>query len=101
VKFQKWLSALVLATLCASSGKAQDPGSTASTAEVQAQDYRDKAARGLFEAGSVAFEEGRFEEALDHSTKAYELSPNRHLLLYNIGSSLDRLRRDKEALQTF
>jgi tetratricopeptide (TPR) repeat protein len=71
------------------------------TAEAQTQDYRDKAARGLFEAGSVAFEEGRFEEALNHFSKAYELSPNRHLLLYNIGSSLDRLRRDKEALSNF
>jgi tetratricopeptide (TPR) repeat protein len=102
VNVQKWVGALVLVSSIAGVGRAQDTTAVpAQTAEVQTQDYRDKAARGLFEAGSVAFEEGRFEEALNHFSKAYELSPNRHLLLYNIGSSLDRLRRDKEALSNF
>lgn len=86
----------------ANTGWAQDAAEPSEeTQAAQTQDYRDKAARGLFEAGSVAFEEGRYEEALDHFTKAYELSPNRHLLLYNIGSSFDRLRRDREALTNF
>ncbi len=70
-------------------------------AQIQAQDYRDRAARGLFEAGSVAYEEGRYEEALEHFAKAYELSPTRHLLLYNIASSQDRLRHDSDALKNF
>lgn len=74
---------------------------TSDAQAAQTQDYRDKAARGLFEAGSVAFEEGRYEEALGHFKQAYELSPNRHLLLYNIGSSFDRLRKDREALENF
>ncbi len=49
----------------------------------------------------MAYEEGRYEEALEHFTKAYELSPTRHLLLYNIASSQDRLRRDGDALKNF
>lgn len=60
----------------------------------------DRAAHGLFQAGSVAFEHGRYEDALQHFLRAYELSP-RHLLLFNIASTYDRLRRDDEALATF
>ncbi len=86
-------------TVCWAQDVTEETPSDAQAA--QTQDYRDKAARGLFEAGSVAFEEGRYEEALGHFKQAYELSPNRHLLLYNIGSSFDRLRKDREALENF
>lgn len=60
----------------------------------------DRAARALFEAGKIAFDLGRYEEALDHLTQAFNLS-KRPLLLFNIASTLDRLRRDAEALDAF
>jgi tetratricopeptide (TPR) repeat protein len=101
VNFRSGWLACVLALQVASVAWGQDASVDEQVAQVQTQDYRDKAARGLFEAGGVAFEEGRYEEALEHFKKAYELSPNRHLLLYNIASSMDRLRRDTEALPTF
>ncbi|MCG8556210.1 MAG: tetratricopeptide repeat protein [Proteobacteria bacterium] len=65
-----------------------------------AQSGLDLQARSLFQAGRIAFEAGRFEQALGYFRQAYELSP-RPLLLYNIASSLDRLRRDAEALAAF
>src|SRR5690242_11428414 len=95
-----WLWCVLMVVQIAGSALAQEAQPEDPLA-IQRQDYRDKAARGLFEAGSVAFEEGRYEEALEHFEQAYELSPNRHLLLYNIASSLDRLRRDAEALEKF
>lgn len=57
-------------------------------------------ARGLFEAGRAAFEAANYEAALRHFREAYELS-RRYQLLYNIGVSADRLRRDAEALEAF
>lgn len=108
MNFRSWGTACVLVMSITSGASAQAPAPAATpvpgdqqVAQIQAQDYRDRAARGLFEAASVAYEEGRYEEALEHFTKAYELSPTRHLLLYNIASSQDRLRRDSEALANF
>ena len=106
MKARSWLAAWVLVTSITNGVVAQEQATTPpqdeqQVAQIQAQDYRDRAARGLFEAGSVAYEEGRYEEALEHFTKAYELSPTRHLLLYNIASSQDRLRRDSDALKNF
>lgn len=63
-------------------------------------DLTDEEARSLFEAGRAAFTAGRFEDALGHFQRAYELS-GRPMLLFNIGQSFDRLRRDEEALSTF
>ena len=60
----------------------------------------DQEARGLFEAGERAFSAGRFERALEHFRRAYELS-RRADLLYNIGVTADRLRLDDEALEAF
>lgn len=79
--------ALASAMLIASTAGAQDQG-------------QDNEARALFEAGRVAFDEGRFENALEYFERAYALS-RRPQLLYNIGSAADRLRRDREALQHF
>ena len=90
----------------ASSAFAQD-GTDAESAEQAADsasneeaDNLDSAARSLFLAGREAYSAGRFEEALDRFKQAYELS-NRVELLYNIGQSLDRLRRDEEAIEAF
>jgi hypothetical protein len=60
----------------------------------------DAEARSLFSAGEVAFREGRYENALDYLQRAYALS-RRPALLYNIGTTLDRLRRDDEAIVAF
>jgi tetratricopeptide (TPR) repeat protein len=56
--------------------------------------------RRLFEAGTIAFRDGRFDDALQHFRRAHELTPHPDLL-YNIASCLDRLRRDQEALEAF
>jgi len=60
----------------------------------------DEEARALFEAGRVAYANGRYEKALGHFQQAYDLS-KRAPLLYNIANTLDRLRRDEEALRNF
>jgi len=60
----------------------------------------DAEARSLYAAGQVAFREGRFENALDYFERAYALS-HRAGLLYNVGTTQDRLRRDAEALAAF
>ncbi|MCX7807199.1 MAG: tetratricopeptide repeat protein, partial [Deltaproteobacteria bacterium] len=65
-----------------------------------ADEAKDQEARALFQAGQVAFEDGRFEDALQYFRRSYELS-GRPALLYNIGLAADRLRRDEEALSAF
>jgi tetratricopeptide (TPR) repeat protein len=68
--------------------------------KVEVDPEKERAARGLFDAGSLAFNEGRFEDALSYFKQAYDLAP-KPKLLFNIGTVLDRLRRDREALSTF
>lgn len=53
-------------------------------------------ARRRFHAGATAVEEGDYEAALRHFTRAYELRPH-PALLYNIANAADRLRRDELA----
>lgn len=60
----------------------------------------DQEARDLFRLGTQAFDEGRFERALKYFKDAYELS-GRAQLQYDIGSVLDRLRRDREAIEAY
>ncbi len=60
----------------------------------------DAEARALFSAGEIAYGEGRYEAALDYFQRAYEIS-GRALLLYNVGSAAEHLRRDREALAAF
>lgn len=60
----------------------------------------DQAARLLFQSAREAFAEGEYERALSGFQQAYDLS-HRPALLYNIGTTLDRLRRDDEALAIF
>ncbi|MEM9068354.1 MAG: tetratricopeptide repeat protein [Myxococcota bacterium] len=54
----------------------------------------------MFEAGRAAFDGGRFEEALEHFERAYALS-GRSALLFNIGHTAERLRRDERAIEAF
>jgi tetratricopeptide (TPR) repeat protein len=71
------------------------------SAGVSAQDdLGTQQARALFEAGRAAFEAAEYEDALRHFRESYERS-GRAALLYNIGVSADRLRRDQEALDAF
>src|SRR5688572_10540522 len=72
----------------------------ATAAHAQTNSASDEEARSLFQAGEVAFEQGQFERALEHFTRAYELSP-RPELLFNIGNVQERLDHDREALQAF
>ena len=57
-------------------------------------------ARVRFNAGQMAYDSRRFEDALRDFRRAYQLS-GREPLLYNIGLAADRLRRDAEALEAF
>tara|TARA_B100001750_G_scaffold196220_1_gene168287 strand:- start:4115 stop:4825 length:711 start_codon:yes stop_codon:yes gene_type:complete len=61
---------------------------------------RDREARSLYEAGTEAFEAARYGDALQYYQRAYEVS-GRAVLLYNIGVSADRMRRDEQALEAF
>ncbi|MGE0788107.1 MAG: tol-pal system YbgF family protein [Sandaracinaceae bacterium] len=76
--------ALVAALLVSSSADAQD---TSADAE----------ARALFDAGRIAYEQGHFDRALDAFSRSFELSGRREML-YNIGSTYDRLGRTAEAI---
>ena len=60
----------------------------------------DQEARSLYNAGRIAFNEGRFQNALDYFQRAYELS-GRPGLLHNVGTTADRLRMDELALSAF
>ena len=55
---------------------------------------------GGFLAGKAAYGDARYEDALRHFKRAYELS-KRPVLLFNIGQAADKLRRDREALDAF
>lgn len=66
----------------------------------QSDPGRDAEARGLFEAGRAAFDQGRYPDALGYFDRAYQLS-RRPQLLYNLGQVHDRLRHDEDALQAF
>jgi len=67
---------------------------------VEMTEADEREARGLFQLGSQAYAEARYERALEHFREAYRLS-GRHALLYNIGLALANLRRDQEALDAF
>jgi tetratricopeptide (TPR) repeat protein len=88
-------------------GGGQTPAQSADTqrADTQAADAarsaaHDAEARALFQAGSVAFSEGRFTEALERYKRAFELSgrPEMH---YNIAAAFDRAGLEAEALGAY
>jgi len=69
----------------------------ASSAHAQAGDAE---ARALYNAGEIAYGEGRYAAALEYFQRAHELS-GRPALLFNIGTTAERLRRDDVALAAF
>jgi len=68
--------------------------------EAPATSNEDQAARLLFQSAREAFAAGDYERALSGFQQAYDLS-HRPALLYNIGTTLDRMRRDDDALAIF
>jgi tetratricopeptide (TPR) repeat protein len=84
----RWfLFALLLLAPVAAAAQSADPA-------------HDAEARALFEAGAAAFDEGRFEEALERFRRSHELS-GRPALLYNVGAAADRAGHDAEALEAY
>jgi tetratricopeptide (TPR) repeat protein len=82
------LLTLVLLVMCVPHARAE-PRRGGATAE-------DRQARDEFQAGRSAFDDGRYEDALPHFEKAYELSP-RPQLLYNIAKTEDFMGKRREA----
>ncbi len=80
-------------------GQAQTTDAPAE-ATTEAGESRDREARALYEAAVVAFDEGRFADALRLFRRSYERS-GRPELLYNVGTAADRLRYNEEALEAF
>lgn len=60
----------------------------------------DAEARALFEAGRLAFDAGRYEDALQHFQGAYRRS-QRPQLLFNVGVAADRSGRVAEAISAY
>jgi tetratricopeptide (TPR) repeat protein len=92
-----WRLSLMLALLLAATTVHAQATQSAATPRAEIDD---KEARDLFKLGKQAFDEGRFERALKYFTDAHDLS-HRAALLSNIGTVLDRLRRDQEALDAY
>lgn len=86
---------LLLLSILPSLGHAQsvDPFEESDAAEQEA-------ARAAFRDGRIAFDRGRYAEALERFEHAYSLS-GKSELLYNIGLAADRIREDERALEAF
>lgn len=65
-----------------------------------AQEQQDERARQRFEEAALAYSEARYEAALQLFEESFEMS-GRTDLLYNIGLTLERLRRDEDAIVPF
>jgi tetratricopeptide (TPR) repeat protein len=63
-----------------------------------AQSDTDARARELFENGARLYDEGLYNEAIAAWRAAYQLSPDKALLLYNMANAYERLGRYQEAL---
>lgn len=75
--------------------------SAAFVTNASAQDASyDAEARALFEAGRLAFDAGRYEDALQHFQGAYRRS-QRPQLLFNVGVAADRAGRVAEAISAY
>ncbi|MFW5925662.1 MAG: tetratricopeptide repeat protein [Myxococcota bacterium] len=91
-----WMVALgcVVAGSAAAQAPTLEPTDRGVPEEAQAE------AHALFQAGRLAFEQDRYEVALDRFGEAYELT--RHAeLLYNMGLAADRARLDDRAIELY
>ncbi|MEM6955722.1 MAG: tetratricopeptide repeat protein [Myxococcota bacterium] len=96
--FGPWMFAAALLALSAEA-EAQGGGAHEPTSSSES-DERTSRARAAYAEGAAAFEQGRFAQALDRFSFAYEMSP-RAELLYNIGASHDRLGQRDLALAAY
>jgi tetratricopeptide (TPR) repeat protein len=94
------LGALLVATAAEAQRRGRGGAGRDAATESRDEDAREARARRLFELGRHAFDDGLYEEALRSFRESYELS-GRAELLWNIGLSADRLRRDDEAIEAF
>jgi tetratricopeptide (TPR) repeat protein len=100
------LLAMALAALPAPSVQAQDAArsrrgkadASAETSNIESDQQR--AARSLFDAGTIAFRQLRYEDALESFLQAYKLTLD-PVLLFSIGMTYDRLFRLPEAVKAF
>jgi hypothetical protein len=88
---------LVVAACWPAVAQGQAPQAGSSDEPTEAYDHE---ARTLFQAGTMAYADGRFEEALRLFEKSYELS-RRPSLLFNIASAAERLRMEAEAIAAY
>jgi tetratricopeptide (TPR) repeat protein len=94
---QVLLSATLLQVTLTQEASAQEArGPTAS----DSPPVDDERARGLFEQGAAAYAAGHYEAALGFFEESYALS-QRPTLLFNIGTSADRLRQNEIALENY
>lgn len=91
-----WVVLIALLTLALPFGRAHGQAAAEGTVGTPA----DAEALARFDAGRLAFEAGRYGDALSDFQRSYELS-GRAWLLYNIGETLARLDRREEALSAF
>jgi len=96
----RWCWTVVALVLLGTPAMAQEDSVDGEALDEAERASLDQEARANFEAGRIAYGDARYEAALRYFEQAYELS-ERPALLYNIGQSLDRLRRDGEALEAF
>lgn len=74
-------------------------GSLAWSANAHAQ-TSDAEAQAVFQAGRIAYDDARYEDALGYFQRALELS-GRVELHYNVGQTADRLRQDELTISSF
>lgn len=90
--------------LSVSSAQAQDaarkPRRSETSAEASVESDQQRAARSLFDAGTIAFRQLRYEDALESFLQAYKLTLD-PVLLFSIGMTYDRLFRLPEAVKAF
>jgi len=98
------LSALFALLFGGQQGLAQEAQPSVATSSDASSDSvltaTDREARAVFMAAEVAFEEGRFQSAVEYFLQSFRLS-GRPELLYNIGNTYDRLQKPEEALEYF
>ena len=92
--------ALVSSSGLALAQKPQKAQTPMTAAPPGASTDRTEEAKALFAAGRSAFEAGRYQDALGHFERCYEIS-QRAALLYNIGITHDRMRDDDRALEYY
>ena len=87
---------IALQLMFAPAGFAQAPEARPGVSDAEQR----RAARSLFDAGTIAFRQVRYEDALENFLQAYKLT-NDPVLLFNIGLSYERLYRLPEAQKAF